>query len=121
MRETHFHTGRRRGLVDRAPTARVPAGFIARGEDQLRVWVGGEEFRDEGAGGEVADCLAISEELVPVCFFEGAALGAVFGEEGGVPEVDVEGVFEEVVHVVGVFEAELFEGDADCCGKRKGD
>ena len=125
-RETEGFTGRDKGGtdVDRSGHGRglngalaggIPAVFLARREDELGVRVCGYEFGDEGAGGQVADRLAVAEKLVPLLFAEGCALVFEFGEEGLTPEVDVRRVFEEAVHMVCVIETELLEGNTYCC------
>lgn len=97
----------------------IPAIFLPRREDELGVGVCGYELRDEGGGWQVADCLAVAEKLIPLLFFEGFALAFEFGEEGLTPEVHVRRVSEEAVHVVRIFETELFKGNAYCCPRHQ--
>ena len=115
VRETYVHRSIYcRGLYG-ALAGGIPAIFLPRREDKLGVGVCSYELRDECRGWQVADCLAVAEESIPLLFFEGFALAFEFGEEGLTPEVHVRRVFEEAVHVICIFETELLEGNAYCC------
>ena len=57
----------------------------------------------------------MAEELIPLLFAERFTLVFEFGEKGLTPEVDVWGVLEEAIHMVGIIETQLLEGNAYCC------
>lgn len=103
-----------RGL-NGALAGRIPAIFFPRREDELRVGVRSYEFRNECAGWEIADRLAVAEKLISLLFPERFALAFELGEEGLTPEVDVWRIFEEAVHMVCIIETGLLEGNAYCC------
>ena len=115
MDETYVHRSSHCRALYGALAGGIPAVFLPRREDELGVRIRSYEFRDEGAGGQVADRLAMAEKLIPLLFPEGFAVVFELGEEGLTPEVDVGRVFEEAVHMVGITETQLLEGNAYCC------
>lgn len=97
----------------RAGNLLMPGIRISVGEDDLGVWVGGDQLGGKGGGWEVADGLAVAQQLVPVRL-DKIAVAVPLCADGSHPHLTVAGgLGAGGAHVVGLEVAEGSQGCAD--------
>lgn len=94
---------------------RMPRVNVPCRQNDLGLWVSVDQFFGKGHSGPVANCLAVTQELVPLLTAK-FTLVVVFGGEGILPHEAIWRVFNTGRHhVVRVCEAQLLERCAKCC------